>query len=184
MFKIVLLGSEGVGKSAITIKYLRNKFIEDYDPTIEEIYRKDIIIGEELQTIQIHDTAGHEEFNILNEKYIKNGDGFIFIYSVTNEESFRIIKEYYNSVKTLINKKRIHCVLIGNKRDLYNDRVVDISEGEQLAMNYNCEFYETSAKLDTVRLDVIFNRLIKQLCLLPKSTSIRRTRSIDKCTLL
>ena len=89
-FKVVILGSGGVGKSAITMKFVTGNFMEKYDPTIEDFYRKEIEIDQAPAMLEILDTAGTEQFASMRDLYIKNGQGFIIVYSITSLQTFQV----------------------------------------------------------------------------------------------
>ena len=80
--KIVLLGSGAVGKSSLTVQFVQGVFVEKYDPTIEDSYRKQIEVDGMACILEILDTAGTEQFASMRDLYIKNGQGFIFVYSI------------------------------------------------------------------------------------------------------
>ena len=86
--KVVVLGSGGVGKSALTVQFVSGKFIEKYDPTVEDFYRKEIEVDDCPSVLEILDTAGTEQFASMRDLYIKNGQGFIVCYSITNSQTF------------------------------------------------------------------------------------------------
>ncbi|KAJ3592635.1 hypothetical protein NHX12_007762 [Muraenolepis orangiensis] len=89
---VVVLGSGGVGKSALTVQFVTGTFIEKYDPTIEDFYRKEIEVDSSPSVLEILDTAGTEQFASMRDLYIKNGQGFILVYSLVNQQSFQDIK--------------------------------------------------------------------------------------------
>uniref|UniRef100_A0A8B9PD30 RAP2C, member of RAS oncogene family n=1 Tax=Apteryx owenii TaxID=8824 RepID=A0A8B9PD30_APTOW len=89
-YKVVVLGSGGVGKSALTVQFVTGTFIEKYDPTIEDFYRKEIEVDSSPSVLEILDTAGTEQFASMRDLYIKNGQGFILVYSLVNQQSFQI----------------------------------------------------------------------------------------------
>lgn len=91
-YKVVVLGSGGVGKSALTVQFVTGTFIEKYDPTIEDFYRKEIEVDSSPSVLEILDTAGTEQFASMRDLYIKNGQGFILVYSLVNQQSFQVIK--------------------------------------------------------------------------------------------
>uniref|UniRef100_A0A8V0YZV2 RAP2C, member of RAS oncogene family n=1 Tax=Gallus gallus TaxID=9031 RepID=A0A8V0YZV2_CHICK len=88
-YKVVVLGSGGVGKSALTVQFVTGTFIEKYDPTIEDFYRKEIEVDSSPSVLEILDTAGTEQFASMRDLYIKNGQGFILVYSLVNQQSFQ-----------------------------------------------------------------------------------------------
>ena len=85
---IYVLGGGGVGKSAVTLRLVTDNFAEHYDPTIEDSYRKQIKVDGIPATVDIVDTAGQEEFNAMRDSWIRNGKGFLLVYSITNRGSF------------------------------------------------------------------------------------------------
>jgi len=89
-YKVVVLGSGGVGKSALTVQFVTGTFIEKYDPTIEDFYRKEIEVDSSPSVLEILDTAGTEQFASMRDLYIKNGQGFILVYSLVNQQSFQV----------------------------------------------------------------------------------------------
>lgn len=98
-YKVVVLGSGGVGKSALTVQFVTGTFIEKYDPTIEDFYRKEIEVDSSPSVLEILDTAGTEQFASMRDLYIKNGQGFILVYSLVNQQSFQV---NINHVKQMI----------------------------------------------------------------------------------
>ena len=92
-YKVVVLGSGGVGKSALTVQFVTGSFIEKYDPTIEDFYRKEIEVDSSPSVLEILDTAGTEQFASMRDLYIKNGQGFILVYSITAQSTFNDIQD-------------------------------------------------------------------------------------------
>merc|ERR1712004_383575 len=97
-YKVVMLGSGGVGKSALTVKFVTGQFAERYDPTVEDFYRKEIEVNREPATLEILDTAGTEQFASMRDLYIRNGQGFVLVYSITSMQSFLNIKSMRNQI--------------------------------------------------------------------------------------
>ncbi|GLB40654.1 putative ras subfamily of RAS small GTPases [Lyophyllum shimeji] len=133
-FNVVVLGAGGVGKSALTVRFIRDVFVENYDPTIEEEYRRTITVDGELSSLEVLDTAGAEQFTSLNEVYIKSGKGFVLVFSLTQEAS---LKEVDNLRKQIYRIKGgdtgIPIVVVGTKLDLVNEREVQRSTIQTLA---------------------------------------------------
>ncbi|XP_013409141.1 ras-related and estrogen-regulated growth inhibitor [Lingula anatina] len=142
--KLVVVGAPGVGKSALIVRFLTKRFIWDYDPTLECTYKHQTTIDDENVALEILDTAGLDD-PINKEGHIRWGDGFIVVYSVTDRSSFdevSSLKQYFDEVKKARN---VSCVIIGNKIDLERQRQVTTEEGERLASELACAFFETSA---------------------------------------
>ena len=161
-FKIVVLGRGGVGKSALTIQFVQSHFIEEYDPTIEDSYRKQILVDDKLCLLDILDTAGEEEYSAMRDQYMQMGEGFIMAYSITDRRSFDEQVQYYNQVLKVKDTDTIVCVLAGNKSDLTMDRQVSKEEAQELAERYNCPFFETSAK-ERTNVDEVFKECTRQI---------------------
>ena len=89
--KIVILGSGGVGKSAIVVQYIQNHFIDLYDPTIEDCYRKQTIVDGNTFLLDILDTAGQEEYSAMRDQYMRAGEGFVLTYSIVSRQTFNEI---------------------------------------------------------------------------------------------
>lgn len=94
-----MLGSGGVGKSALTLRLVTDNFLEDYDPTIEDLYRMQVMVDGKGATLDIMDTAGQEEFNAMQDQWMKDGQGFLFVYSITSRASFAEVATMFD--KTL-----------------------------------------------------------------------------------
>ncbi|KAI5621090.1 ras-related protein Rap-2a [Silurus asotus] len=182
-YKVVVLGSGGVGKSALTVQFVTGTFIEKYDPTIEDFYRKEIEVDSSPSVLEILDTAGTEQFASMRDLYIKNGQGFILVYSLVNQQSFQDIKPMRDQiirVKRIRNLTVVHytetfpalavgcryekvpVILVGNKVDLESEREVSVSEGQALAEEWGCPFIETSAKSKTM-VDELFAEIVRQM---------------------
>ena len=146
---IVVFGAGAVGKSAMTIQYINGTFVADYDPTIEDSYTKTVQLDKQTYSVEILDTAGEEEFLSMRLPYIRKGDGFLLIYSIDNRASFEEIEHFHSDIVRNKATSDVPIVLCGNKCDLEERREVTQSEGEVLAHQMNCKFFETSAKDNT-----------------------------------
>src|SRR5438128_9220601 len=87
-YKLVIVGGGGVGKSALTIQLIQNHFIDEYDPTIEDSYRKQVTIDDNTSLLDILDTAGQEEYSAMRDQYMRTGEGFLLVYAITSRASF------------------------------------------------------------------------------------------------
>jgi len=142
----VVVGAGGVGKSACIIQFLENYCVEEYDPTIEECYRKQLVINGTTVKMDITDTAGLDEYSAMRDCYMRSGGIFIIMYAITSRFSFEdaaVFKEQICRVKDL---SKVPIVLVGNKCDLEERREVMSVEGMALAKSWNCPFFESSAK--------------------------------------
>lgn len=162
-FNVVVLGAGGVGKSALTVRFMRDVFVENYDPTIEENYRRPVVVDGESSSLEVLDTAGAEQFTTLNELYIQTGRGFVLVFSLTQEAS---LKEVDNLRKQIYRIKggdsTIPIVVVGTKLDLVNEREVNKTTMQALASRWNLPFYETSAKRNW-HVNDVFEDLLRQM---------------------
>lgn len=144
-YKIVVLGSGSVGKSALTVRLVSNHFLAVYDPTVEESYRTQTTIDGEPAVLEIIDTAGQEEYNAIKEAHVVKSQGFLLVFSLTSRQSFDDLEAIHETIYRLKEKDPakddIPMVIAGNKCDLEADRCVAITEGEDLAKSWRCIFH-------------------------------------------
>ncbi|SCV05707.1 LANO_0H13410g1_1 [Lachancea nothofagi CBS 11611] len=145
-YKLVVVGGGGVGKSALTIQLIQSHFVDEYDPTIEDSYRKQVVIDDKVSILDILDTAGQEEYSAMREQYMRTGEGFLLVYSVTSRTSFDELMTYYQQILRVKDADYVPVFLVGNKSDLDDERQVSYEEGVSLAKQFNAPFRETSAK--------------------------------------
>ncbi|KAI9717394.1 MAG: Ras GTPase [Candelaria pacifica] len=170
LYKLVVLGDGGVGKTALTIQLCLNHFVETYDPTIEDSYRKQVQIDHQSCMLEVLDTAGQEEYTALRDQWIRDGEGFVLVYSISSRSSFTRIQKFHSQiqrVKESISTSSptatmytgqpmsstfsaptgpVPIMLVGNKSDRVTEREVSTQEGQALARDLGCEFVEASAK--------------------------------------
>jgi len=148
-YKLTVLGSGGVGKTAFTIQMCSSHFVEYYDPTIESSYRRQVVIDEQACVLDILDTAGQEEYSALRSQWVRSGEGFLILYSVTDRTSFEEVEAFRTQVLQVKDCDGLDAppiVLVGNKCDLVERREVSKQEGQHLAQQWQCDFFEASAK--------------------------------------
>uniref|UniRef100_A0A8C1PW27 small monomeric GTPase n=1 Tax=Cyprinus carpio TaxID=7962 RepID=A0A8C1PW27_CYPCA len=147
-YKLVVVGAGGVGKSALTIQLIQNHFVDEYDPTIEDSYRKQVVIDGETCLLDILDTAGQEEYSAMRDQYMRTGEGFLCVFAINNSKSFiyflNPLDFKQEQIKRVKDSDDVPMVLVGNKCDLA--RTVDTKQAQELARSYGIEFVETSAK--------------------------------------
>lgn len=160
-WRVTVLGDGGVGKTALAVQFTLNCFIETYDPTIEDAYRKQMIVDQKLCFIEVIDTAGQEEYSTLRDQWVREGQGFVLVYSIASRATFDRLEVFRQN---MVRVKRTHpvFVLVGNKCDKTYEREVSREEGAALARQFGCEFLETSAKT-AANVDRLFTDLIRSL---------------------
>jgi len=152
-----------VGKSALTVQFISGKFVERYDPTVEDFYRKEIEVDGVPAILEILDTAGTEQFASMRDLYIKNGQGFIIVYSLTSKQSFQDIKLIREQIMRVKGTDRVPIVLTANKCDLSDTlREVSTDEGCRLANEWSVPYLETSAKNSTI-VNSLFTEMVKEM---------------------
>ncbi|KAL3231706.1 Ras-related protein RSR1 [Nakaseomyces bracarensis] len=162
-YKLVVLGAGGVGKSSLTVQFVQGVYLDTYDPTIEDSYRKTIEIDNKVFDLEILDTAGVAQFTAMRELYIKSGMGFLLVYSVTDRDSLRELMELKEQVLRIKDSERVPMVLVGNKADLVDDRRITVEEGIGVSSQWGkVPFYETSALLRS-NVDEVFVDLVRQI---------------------
>ncbi|KAK0450027.1 small GTPase superfamily [Armillaria borealis] len=187
-FNVVVLGAGGVGKSALTVRYIRDVFIDYYDPTIEEAYRRDVHLDGQLSTnaLEILDTAGAEQFTSLNEVYIQAGLGFVLVFSLTQEASLKEVDHLRKQIYGIKGGDTdIPIVVVGTKLDLVNEREVQKGYIQDLANRWEHPFYETSAKRNWHVSDVFEDLLRQMRKKYPHDTPKKRPkRGKDSCIVM
>jgi GTPase KRas protein len=161
-YKLVVVGGGGVGKSALTIQFIQSQFVDEYDPTIEDSYRKQCVIDDEVALLDVLDTAGQEEYGAMREQYMRTGEGFLLVYSITSRNSFEEVGTYHQQILRVKDKDNFPVILIANKCDLEFERQVGMNEGRDLAKHLGCRFIETSAK-QRINVDEAFSNLVREI---------------------
>ncbi|MES1914713.1 MAG: hypothetical protein MHM6MM_006759 [Cercozoa sp. M6MM] len=161
-YKIVVLGGGGVGKSALTIRLVTDNFLEEYDPTIEDSYRKQVIIDDDTALLDILDTAGQEEFSSMQDQWMREGKGFLLVYSIDSKTSFDEVSVLHEKILRSKDQEKVPIVLVANKSDLENERQVKYEDGKSLADMWGCPFFETSAK-EKINNEACFFEVVRQI---------------------
>ncbi|KAG0301966.1 Ras GTPase [Linnemannia gamsii] len=161
-YKLVVVGGGGVGKSALTIQFIQSHFVDEYDPTIEDSYRKQCVIDEEVALLDVLDTAGQEEYSAMREQYMRSGEGFLLVYSITSRNSFEEISTFYQQILRVKDKDFFPIILVANKCDLEHERQVSTHEGRELAKQFNSRLIESSAK-QRINVDEAFYNLVREI---------------------
>ena len=156
--KIIILGSTKVGKTCLINQYFNKEFNDNPISTIGiDLQSKYYKFDNDIVKINFIDTAGQERFDSISSNYLKNVNGVLLIYDITNYDTFWKI-DYWNNQIKYYNKNKYSIVLIGNKIDLDNQRVVKFNYGENLSKKINCKFFETSTK-DNINVEQVFETI-------------------------
>nr|POF04696.1 protein ras-2 [Quercus suber] len=184
-------------------KLCLNHFVETYDPTIEDSYRKQVQIDNQSCMLEVLDTAGQEEYTALRDQWIRDGEGFVLVYSVSSRSSFTRIQKFHHQIQRVKESAAAGSptypgsplsqtmgstsgpapvMLVGNKCDRVTEREVSTQEGTALAKQLNCDFVEASAKtchnVEKAFYDVV-RQLRRQRASLPATDSMKGGRPPD-----
>nr|CAX71115.1 RAP1B, member of RAS oncogene family [Schistosoma japonicum] len=181
-YKIVVLGSGGVGKSALTVQFIQGIFTEKYDPTIEDSYRKQVEIDSQQCMLEILDTAGTEQFTAMRDFYMKNGQGFLLVYSITSQTTFTDLEDLREQILRVKDVDEFPLTLVGNKCDLEDERSVGKEQGQNLAKKWNCQFMETSAK-SRINVQELFHNLVRQINEKTPDPAVKSSKKSKCCCL-
>jgi len=162
LFKLVLIGDSGVGKSCLLLRFADDNFTDSYISTIGVDFRfRTINIQDKTVKLQIWDTAGQERFRTITSAYYRGADGIIMVYDVTSAESFDHVEEWLSEVDRYANENTSK-LLVGNKADLIEEKVVPEEDAQRFADKIGISFLETSAKTAT-NVDTAFLTMAKEL---------------------
>lgn len=151
IFKILAVGNQSVGKTSITIRFATDKFSDDYKVTLGmNLSTKNVRINDKLIQMAVWDTAGQSSFEPLLPMYYRGALGAIIVYDITNRKSFEGVRRWFRDIKRFA--EEIPVIIIGNKSDLLDQRMITYEEGKKLAdemqenWSYEVYFKESSAK--------------------------------------
>ena len=163
-FKLVVLGSGAVGKSALTLALVCSSFVEQYDPTIEDSYQKQTVVDNRSVRLDILDTAGQEEYSAMRDQYMRTGEGFLLVFSLTDRSTFTELASFAEQVSRVQDKnvEKVPVVIVGNKCDLASERAVTSNEARDFARSIGAPYFETSAKWRH-NVDEVFHETVRQI---------------------
>ena len=145
--KIIFTGDSGVGKTSIINSIMGQKFSEEYEPSIGvDFFSKTIRYKGRLMKLQIWDSAGQEKFRSLIPNYIRGSSLVFLIFDISKKESFEHLNEW---ITFITNIEKGNIVIVGNKIDLKENRVIMKEEAEKYCKEKNYEYFEVSAKEGT-----------------------------------
>uniref|UniRef100_A0A3P8WA86 RAS and EF-hand domain containing 2 n=1 Tax=Cynoglossus semilaevis TaxID=244447 RepID=A0A3P8WA86_CYNSE len=161
MYRLVLAGDAGAGKSSFMLRLTLNEFKGDIQTTLGVDFQiKRMVVEGQKTSLQIWDTAGQERFRSIARSYFRKAHGVLLLYDVTSESSFLNVREWVDQIQDSTEETIPMCV-IGNKVDLRDecreDRCVSTAEGEKLAKAYGALFCETSAKNGTNVVEAVLH---------------------------
>ncbi|KAI4496109.1 hypothetical protein M0802_007976 [Mischocyttarus mexicanus] len=147
MFKLLIIGNSSVGKTSFLFRYADDSFTSAFVSTVG---------------IDFKDTAGQERYRTITTAYYRGAMGFILMYDITNEESFNSVQDWVTQIKTY-SWDNAQVILVGNKCDMEDERVISFERGKQLADQLGVQFFETSAK-ENIQVKAVFEQLVDIIC--------------------
>jgi Ras-related protein Rab-1A len=146
LFKVLIIGNSGVGKSCLLLRFAEDMFSDNYISTIGVDFkiRKLDLEGKSIK-LQIWDTAGQERFRTITKSYYRGSNGIVVVYDITDRESFDQVQHWMSEIDAHASAD-VCRLLVGNKADLNDKRAVKTEEGETIARQFGIPFLETSAK--------------------------------------
>ncbi|VDI08123.1 ras-related protein Rab-30-like [Mytilus galloprovincialis] len=162
LFKVVLIGEAGVGKTCLVRRFTQGLFPPGQGATIGvDFMIKTVEIDGEKVKLQIWDTAGQERFRSITQSYYRSANSLILVYDVCCQASFDSLPTWIQEIETYASTK--FCgYLVGNKTDKINDKEIPTHIGQQFADRYEMDFIETSAK-EADNVDKLFYTIAKKL---------------------
>nr|KIR48140.1 Ras family, other [Cryptococcus bacillisporus CA1280] len=177
--RLVVVWCGGVSKTAITIRFVISQFYDqEYNPTIEDSYREQMVVDNEATTLEILDTAGQMEYAVMADQWYTFGSGFLLVYSLTDRSTFEEIQNFHREILRVNDRDYVPCVVICNKCDLQKYRSVGQFEGRELARPLRAPFMECSAA-ERVNVDVAFKELVR---LVRKDEQLGAVADISACS--
>lgn len=164
IFKLLIIGSLGTGKTAITERFTNNRFNHVHNSTIGVDFSSVLTTVNNTDRIKIHlwDTAGNRAFGPIINSYYRGVAGFVIVFDITKRKSFESINHWYNQIIEHSDNENMPILLIGNKSDLSSKRKVSFEEATMVAKTMNMIYFETSAK-DDINIYEAFLSLIKKI---------------------
>ena len=149
MFKLLIIGDSGVGKTCLLLRFADDTFSESYISTLGVDFKiRTITIDDMKIKLQIWDSAGQERFRTITSSFYRGAHGIIVVYDITDQKSFANIKKWLREIDASAGAS-VQKLLVGNKSELVNERTISTEVGKSLAGSLNIRFVETSAKSST-----------------------------------
>ncbi|KAK3834640.1 MAG: ras family-domain-containing protein [Linnemannia elongata] len=146
LIKLLLIGDSGVGKSCLLLRFSDDSFTPSFITTIGIDFKiRTIELDGKRIKLQIWDTAGQERFRTITTVYYRGAMGILLVYDVTDERSFSNIRNWFSNIEQHASEG-VNKILIGNKCDMPDKKVISKDQGQALADEFGIKFLETSAK--------------------------------------
>ena len=176
-YRITVMGASCVGKSSIIAQFLFDRFMTEYNETIEDLYRRDFDLNGAKITLDILDTAGTHEFPAMRKLAIANSDAFLLVYALDDDASFEEVRTLREQIVSEKKDKTVPIVIVGNKLDVSPEkRILEKETAESIAsVEWGCGYVEASAK-ENINIMGIFMEMLKLCeipCVLPPNAQVK-----------
>lgn len=162
LFKLLLIGDSGVGKTCVLFRFSDDAFNSTFISTIGIDFKiRTIDLDDKKIKLQIWDTAGQERFRTITTAYYRGAMGIMLVYDITNEKSFDNIKTWIKNIEQHASDA-VEKMLLGNKCDMEDKRVITKEQGEKFAAEAGIAFMETSAKAD-INVEAAFLKIAREI---------------------
>ena len=162
LFKLLLIGDSGVGKSCLLLRFADDTYTESYISTIGVDFKiRTIELDGKCIKLQIWDTAGQERFRTITSSYYRGAHGIIIVYDITDKDSYNNVKQWLNEIERYANES-VNKLLVGNKADLEEKRMVQTDTAKEYAASSDINFLETSAK-EKMNVERSFMKIAAQI---------------------
>ncbi|XP_029014624.1 RAB3D, member RAS oncogene family, b [Betta splendens] len=163
MFKLLIIGNSSVGKTSFLFRYADDSFTSAFVSTVGIDFKvKTVFRNDQRIKLQIWDTAGQERYRTITTAYYRGAMGFLLMYDISNQDSFKAVQDWATQIKTY-SWDNAQVILVGNKCDLEDERLVPTEDGQRLADELGFHFFEASAK-DNINVKQVFQRLVDVIC--------------------
>ena len=161
--KLLTIGDSAVGKTCLISQFARDSFNPNFITTIGIDYKiKEVEIDGAKYKLLIWDTAGQERFRTITTSYFRGCQGILLVYDITVKKTFENVSNWMDQINTVNDGQHVCKILIGNKCDMEEQRIVTKKEGEDLAKEYDIPFMETSAR-DNINVQDAFLNITKDV---------------------
>ncbi|XP_061893395.1 RAB3D, member RAS oncogene family, b [Entelurus aequoreus] len=163
MFKLLIIGNSSVGKTSFLFRYADDSFTSAFISTVGIDFKvKTVFRNDKRIKLQIWDTAGQERYRTITTAYYRGAMGFLLMYDITNQESFNAVQDWATQIKQY-SWDNAQVILIGNKCDMEDDRLIPTEDGQRIAEDLGFQFFEASAK-DNINVKQVFECLVDVIC--------------------
>ncbi|ORZ39813.1 small GTPase [Catenaria anguillulae PL171] len=176
LFKVVLIGDSGVGKSNLLSRFTRNEFNLESKSTIGvEFATRSIQVDGKTIKAQIWDTAGQERYRAITSAYYRGAVGALLVYDIAKHQTYENVNRWLKELRDHADSN-IVIMLVGNKSDLRHLRAVPTDEAKQFAADNGLSFIETSA-LDSTNVELAFQKILTEIYKIVSKRQLEETAS-------